>query len=74
MIADGRARFGTDHFRFKDPSYLNLRAGTFIIINTQTGAKMSVFENPVQISNLTWDEKGEKLVFFEQKDNNLVLG
>ncbi len=74
MITDGRARFGTDHFRFRDPSYLNLRAGKLIIINTDTGTETSVFDDAVRVSNLTWDEKGEKLVFFQQKDDKLVLG
>lgn len=73
MIADGRARFGTDHSRFRDPSYLNLRAGKLIIIDTESGAETVVFEQ-ARISNMSWDEKGEKLVFFQQKDNKLVLG
>ena len=38
-IADGKSRFGTDHFRFRDPSYLNLRAGNLVIINTSTGKR-----------------------------------
>ncbi|MBO3697166.1 prolyl oligopeptidase family serine peptidase [Roseivirga sp. E12] len=72
IIADGRARFGTDHFRFRDPSYLNLRAGKLIVINTDSGAETVVFEN-ARVSNLSWDDKAEKLVFFEQKDDKLVL-
>jgi len=73
IIADGRARFGTDHFRFRDPSYLNLRAGRLVIINTETGTETNVFDQDTRVTSLRWDDQGEKLVFFEQKDDKLVL-
>lgn len=73
VLADGRARFGTDHFRFRDPSYLNLRAGNLVIINTSNGQQTNVFDNTARVSSLTWDDKGERLFFFEQKDYKLVL-
>lgn len=73
VIADGKARFGTNHFRFRDPSYLNLRAGNLVIINTNTGEQTNVFDGPRRVTSLNWDKKSEKLVFMEQKDNKLVL-
>jgi len=73
IISDGSARFGTDHSRFRDPSYMNMRAGQLQLINTETGAATNVFEGNVRVTNLTWDEKGEKLVFLEQKDEKLAL-
>lgn len=73
IIADGRARFGTDHFRFRDPSYLNVRAGLLQIINTETGSSTNVFDDNVRVTSLRWDNKGEKLVFLEQKNDKLVL-
>lgn len=73
VIADGKARFGTDHFRFKDPSYLNVRSGELVVINTNTGKRTAVFADPVRVTSLTWGEKGEKLYFLQQKDDKLVL-
>ena len=73
IMADGRARFGTDHFRFRDPSYLNLRAGELVIINTASGEKSNPFDEPVQVTQLTWNETNTVLYFFRQKDDQLVL-
>lgn len=73
IISDGSARFGTDHFRFRDPSYLNLRAGEPVLINTSSGEQKAMFEGKARISNLTWSEDESKLFFFEQLDNKLVL-
>ena len=73
IITDGKARFGTDHFRFKDPSYLNVRSGELVVINSNTGRKTAVFTDPVRVTNLKWGEKGEKLFFLQQKDDKLVL-
>ncbi|MFY0594605.1 alpha/beta hydrolase family protein [Roseivirga sp.] len=72
-ISDGKARFGTDHFRFRDPSYLNLRAGNLVVVNTNTGQQTAVFNEPVRVTNLTWDEDGEKLFFLQQQEDKLVL-
>ena len=73
ITRDGSARFDTDHFRFRDPSYLNLRAGMPVVINTQTGEQISLFSGEAQITALTWSESGKRLYFFEQKGNKLVL-
>ncbi|OEK04530.1 alpha/beta hydrolase family protein [Roseivirga misakiensis] len=73
IISDGKARFGTDHFRFRDPSYLNLRAGRLVIINTNSGAKNEVFKEDVRVTSLTWDEDGKNLFFLQQQEDKLVL-
>ena len=73
IISDGTARFGTDHFRFRDPSYLNLRAGEPVLINTNSGDQISIFDEKARISGLTWTKEGDRLFFFEQKDSRLVL-
>ncbi len=74
IISDGKARFGTDHFRFRDPSYLNVRKGTPVLINTESGEQLEIFGGTTRIMDLTWSEDGETLYFFEQKDEKLVLG
>lgn len=73
IISDGTARLGTDHFRFKDPSYLNLRSGEPVLINTNTGDQTKFFEVKARISNMTWSEDGKKLIFFQQQGDKLVL-
>lgn len=74
IITDGRSRFGTDHFRFRDPSYLNINAGKPILIDTQRGTRLEIFDREAQITDLTWAEDGSKLYFLEQQENRLVFG
>ena len=66
IITDGRSRFGTDHFRFRDPSYLNITDGDLVIINTSTGEELRPFDGRSQVSNLTWSKTADKLIFFQQ--------
>ncbi len=73
IIADGRARFGTDHFRFRDPSYLNVRAGELVIINVATGEQKRPFAEAIRPTRLTWNRRGDQLFFFQQKEDKLVL-
>ena len=73
IISDGTARFGTDHFRFRDPSYLNLRAGEPVLINTNSGEQMKMFNGKARITSMTWSENESRLYFFEQKEDALVL-
>ncbi len=74
IISDGKARFGTDHFRFRDPSYLNIRQGSPVVIDTQSGEQKNLFEEMARVTDLTWSKDGTTLYFFEQKDDKLVLG
>lgn len=73
IISDGRARFGTDHFRFRDPSYLNLRAGELVLIDTKTGDQVKLFKDAVRVTGLTWNKESNVLAFFQQKEDRLVL-
>ncbi len=73
IISDGRARFGTDHFRFRDPSYLNIRAGELVIMDTRAGKEIRPFDAPVRIAGLTWNAESNILAFFQQKGEKLVL-
>lgn len=73
VISDGTARFGTDHFRFRDPSYLNLRSGEPVLINTNSGEQINLFDEPARVTSMTWSDDGNQLFFFEQKNEALVL-
>lgn len=73
IITDGRTRFGTDHFRFRDPSYLNISAGELVILNTETGAEIHPFEGKSHVTNLTWTKSADKLIFFQQKEGKMIL-
>ncbi|MFC3881031.1 prolyl oligopeptidase family serine peptidase [Algoriphagus namhaensis] len=73
LIMDGRSRFGTDHFRFQDPSYLNVRGGELVIINTENGAELRPFDQIAQVTSLTWSPNSTELAFLEEKGGKLRL-
>lgn len=74
IITDGSARFDTDHFRFRDPSYHNILPGELVVMEVATGKMLRPYgEEKARISGMTWDDKGEKLAFIEQRGEELFL-
>lgn len=73
VIQDGSARFGVDHFRFKDPSYINIFPGEMVIIDTDNGEVLRPYSQSSRISSLTWAPNNEDLAFIEQKGDRLSL-
>lgn len=73
MIMDGSARFGTDHFRFQDPSYLNVRAGELVIINTEDASELRPYEGAAKITSMAWSPTNKELAFLEEKEDKLHL-
>lgn len=73
VITDGRSRFGVDHFRFQDPSYINVFPGQFVIIDTEYGAMTFPYDNPSRITSFAWSPNSRELAFLEQKGEKLHL-
>lgn len=73
LISDGSSRFDTDHFRFRDPSYLRISEADLVIINTETGEQIRPYAKPMMITNLNWSKDGSSLIFFQQKGEKLML-
>jgi dipeptidyl aminopeptidase/acylaminoacyl peptidase len=74
IIYDGTARFETDHFRYRDPSYLNVQPGEFMVMEVSTGKTLwPLGEKKSRVSGLSWDKKGEKLAFLQQEGEELIL-
>ncbi|MFT6972725.1 MAG: dipeptidyl aminopeptidase/acylaminoacyl peptidase [Roseivirga sp.] len=73
LINDGSSRFNTDHFRFRDPSYLRVSEADLVIINTETGEEIRPYTKPMMLTNLNWSKDGSRLIFFQQKGEKLVL-
>lgn len=73
MIMDGSARFETDHFRFQDPSYLNVFPGELVIINTEDGSELRPYTGKSQVSSIAWAPNNTEIAFLEQKRDKLHL-
>lgn len=73
VITDGSARFDVDHFRFQDPSYINVLPGEFVIIETSTGKKTFPYKEKSRVTSFAWSPNSTELAFLEQKGEKLHL-
>ncbi len=73
IVADGRSRFGVDHFRFQDPSYINVFPGDFIIIDTNSGMEIYPYREQARLTSFAWAPNSKELAFLEQKGEKLHL-
>lgn len=73
IIQDGGSRFGVDHFRFRDPSYINLFLGELVILDTEEGESLRPYAQAARVSSLAWAPNNQDLAFIEQKGNKLSL-
>jgi len=73
IISDGSARFETDHFRFQDPSYLNVLPGEFVIIQTETGEQLKPNPGSSRVTSISWSPTNKEIAFLEQKEDKLHL-
>ena len=75
ILTDGSSRFATDHFRYRDPSYINNPEGRLVLIEVSSGKMIYPYENRrVKISGLSWSDDNKKLAFLEERaDEKLYL-
>jgi dipeptidyl aminopeptidase/acylaminoacyl peptidase len=73
IISDGSARFGTDHFRFQDPSYLNVYAGELLIINTDDASELRPYTGKAKVTSIAWAPNNKEIAFLEEKGEKLHL-
>ncbi|SMD46148.1 Dipeptidyl aminopeptidase/acylaminoacyl peptidase [Aquiflexum balticum DSM 16537] len=73
IISDGSARFETDHFRFQDPSYLNVLPGEFVIIQTETGEQLRPNPGLSRVTSVSWSPTNKEIAFLEQQEDKLHL-
>lgn len=57
-------RLGTDHKRYRDPTYITPRLTSVVILDTQTRNLHPLFKDPVQIQSASWSPDGTTLAFF----------
>jgi len=55
---------GVNHDRFADPNYISPNTDRFIIIDAATGDQLELFEEDVQVREISWSPDGEMLTFF----------
>ncbi|MGB2907339.1 MAG: prolyl oligopeptidase family serine peptidase [Candidatus Aminicenantaceae bacterium] len=72
-ISQRAGRLGTDHKRYRDPTYIAPRPVEVVILDTETGSLQPVFKDEVQVQGLTWSPDGRILAFLLRKGDGFTL-
>ncbi len=59
-----RDRTDVDHQRFGDPTYISPVSTRLMVIDTRSGERTWVHEEPAQLSGFAWSPDGERLGYF----------
>lgn len=66
-------RLGTDHKRYRDPTYISPRLAEIMILDTEHQKMTPLFKTKVQARSLTWSPDGKTLAFFLLKGDRYLL-
>ena len=59
-----RDRTDVDHQRFGDPTYISPVATRLMVIDTRSGERTWVHDEPAQLRGFAWSPNGERLAYF----------
>lgn len=66
-------RLGTNHKRFRDPTYISPRIAEVVILDTEAKTMSSLFKNKIHVQSLQWSPDGNILAFFMRKGDGFAL-
>ena len=66
-------RLGTDHKRYRDPTYISPRPAEVVILDTDTATFSPVLDSESQVQGLTWSPDGKILAFFLRRGDGFFL-
>ena len=72
-ISQRLGRLGTDHKRYRDPTYISPRPADLVILDSETGDMDPVFKEKIQVQGLTWSPDGKTLAFLLRVGNGFTL-
>jgi len=73
IISIRKDRLGTDHKRYRDPTYISPRPVEVVILDTENQKFYSLFKEKVQVRSLAWSPDGKTLAFFLGKADRFLL-
>ena len=68
-----RDRTDVDHQRYGDPTYISPVSVRLMVIDTRSGERTWVHEEPAQLRGIAWSPNGERLAYFAVEDGGYVL-
>jgi Tol biopolymer transport system component len=72
-IQTRRGRTGVDHTRFGDATYLSPSLGELLVIDAESGATHSLFDELTQVRAPVWSPDGGRLAFFSRDGDGYEL-
>jgi len=73
VISIRKDRLGTDHKRYRDPTYISPRPVEVVILDTKNQKMHSLFKEKVEVQSLAWSPDGKTLAFFLRKGDRYFL-
>ncbi len=68
-VTTRRDRTGVDHGRYGDPTYISPAATRLMVIDTQSGERTWIHEEPARIRGFAWSPGGGRLAYFLVDDS-----
>lgn len=68
-----RGRMNVDHMRFGDPTYVAPSLLAAMVIDTRSGDRVWLHEQPAQVSDFTWSPDGSSLAYILFEDGSFAL-
>ena len=68
-----RDRLNIDHQRFGDATYVGPSLEEFVIVDTRSGDQTPLFDDRVQVSNVSWSPNGDRLAWTRYDDGQHLL-
>lgn len=72
-VAAYRSRFGIDHRRFGDPTYIAPRLSTLLVLDTEAKETFLPFNKDVHVQSLSWAPDNKKLAVLLLREKRLFL-
>ena len=63
-----RQRTGVDHQRYGDPTYISPATTRLMVIDTRSGERTWLHEEPAQLRGFEWSPGGDRLAYFAFED------
>ena len=73
VLRTRRGRVDVDHGRYGDPTYVAPSLAPVMVVDTRTGARSWLHEEPVQASGFTWSSDGSRLAYLLREGDAFLL-